>query len=160
MKAYRNNLFSMPKSDAEYISKKQDKIQLVSCPRDDLKCTDHLSFINANYKQSEIFYIEKDYQRSIETLKNAFYKTIDLDDHSCHKCAELFRFTIIESIKDIHCELEKLSTGFWGNKHYVQSFKMAEEVLKEIENHEIHKTFHLKKEQVRYFPNQSVKKVI
>lgn len=160
MKAYRNNLGSLSKIDSEFNNKKQDKIQVVNCPLKELKCKNYLSVINKNYKQSEIFLLDKDYQRSIEALKSAFYKITDFNELSCLKCAELFRSTILDSIKNIHFELEKITTGFLGKKHYHQSYIFAGQILKELEDHDINKTFQLKKENDQFNQNIPAKNVI
>lgn len=160
MKAFRDNLFSMPKSDSEYISNKQDKIHVVNCPLKELKCKEYLSVINKNYKQSEIFHLDKDYQRSIESLKSAFYKITEFNELSCLKCAELFRSTIMDSIKNIHFELEKITTGFLGKKHYHQSYIFAGQILKELEDHDINKTFQLNKDNDQFSQNFHAKNVI
>lgn len=160
MKAYRNNSGSLSKEDSEFNNKKQDKIQVVNCPLKELKCKEYLSVINKNYKQSEIFLLDKDYQRSIEALKSAFYKITDFNELSCLKCAELFRSTIMVSIKNIHFELEKITTGFLGKKHYQQSYIFAGQILKELEDHDINKTFQLKKAKDRFSQNFPAKNVI
>lgn len=160
MKAYRNNLGSLSKIDSELNNKKQDKIQVVNCPLKELKCKDYLSVINKNYKQSELFRIDKDYQRSIEALKSAFYKITDFNELSCLNCAELFRSTIMDSIKNIHSELEKITTGFLSKKHYQQSYIFASQILKELEDHDINKTYQLKKANGRFSQNFPAKNVI
>ena len=160
MKAYRNNLGSLSKIDSELNNKKQDKIQVVNCPLIELKCKEYLSVINKNYKQSEIFRLDKDYQRSIEALKSAFYKITDFNELSCLKCAELFRSTIMDSIKNIHFELEKITTGFWGKKNYEKSYIFAGQILKELEDHDINKTYQLKKAKDPFSQNFPAKNVI
>lgn len=160
MKAYRNNLDSLSETDSKYNNEKQDKIHIESCPLKVLKCKEYLSVINKNYIQSEIFRVEKDYQRSIDALKSAFYKTTDLNELTCLRCAEFFRSTIIDSIKNIHIELENLTTGIFSNKHYKSNYILAEKVLMELENHEIYKTFQLNKSKDRFNESYPSKNVI
>jgi len=134
MKTNKGRLFSLSVVDSDYFNNQQNKIELVSCPRKVMKCKEYLSIINKSYIESEQFRREKDFQRSIETLKSAFYITLDLKEPSCSKCAKIFRSTITESLENIHFELEKMSTGIFRNKRYQASYLKADIVLKEFEN--------------------------
>ncbi len=125
-------LFTLSTSDSEYLSDNQDKIELVSCAGQGMKCKNHLIEINNIYSESHFHLKEKDYQRAIEKLKSAYHKTMELNDNECIKCSELFRSTIIESLKNIKEELRTLTTGFLGSSHYRSSYILAYNVLEEI----------------------------
>jgi hypothetical protein len=133
MEAKLRELFSLSAKDATHFNHKQNKIELQSCLLKEIKCKEHLLVINNYYLDSEMYLREKDFQRSIEKMKSAFYKTMGLKDVSCMKCVELFRFTIIDSLKNIKSELGKMTSGFFGNKHYMPSYILVENVLQELE---------------------------
>jgi hypothetical protein len=153
MKANMSKLFSSSAIDSEYLNSNQDKIQLVSCPRKEMICKEHLVVVNKCYVESEQYRRDKNFQQSIDTLKSAFYKTTELKDQPCSKCAVLFRSTITESMENIHDELKKMTTGIFGNKHYQPSLILAENTIKEFENVKICNTFHLHETKERYIGN-------
>jgi len=153
MKAKINNPSSFSAIDSEYLNANQDKIQLVSCPGKEMICKEHLAVVNKCYVESVQFRRDKNFQQSIEALKNAFYKTTELEDEPCSKCAVLFRSTITESMENIHGELKKMTTGIFGKKHYQPSFILAENTLKEFENIKLCKTFHLYESKERFIGN-------
>jgi len=132
MKANQRGSFSQTQN--RHSNGKPDKIELVSCPLKDILCKGHLSEVNKSYLESEQFLRERDFQRSIETLKNAFYKTTGLVEHPCANCAQLFRSTIIESMVNIHNELSSMTKGIFGNKRYQSSYIKADNALKEFGN--------------------------
>jgi len=121
-------------SNPEKINENDGKIELVSCPRNETICKDHLFLINKCYEEAGQHRQEKNFQLSIESLKIAFNKTTELNQQHCVRCAELFRSTIAESLDDIRDELEKMTTGFFGNKRYKSSLLIAEKTLTDFEN--------------------------
>lgn len=149
----------MSEFKAENIANKQDKIQLVSCPRKEMVCKDQLAFVNKLYVEFEQCHIDKNFLQSIEILKNAFYKTSELTEIPCSKCAVLFRSTITESMENIHAELRKMTTGIFGNKRYQYSFLMADKVLTEFKNVEISSTFQQNESKIRFLGTDLKKKV-
>lgn len=150
MKTKMRKLFSLSEVDSEYFNDSQDKIQLVSCPRKEMICKEHLAVVNKCYVESEQFRRDKDYDRTIDTLKRAFYKTTELLDQPCTKCAMLFRSTITESLENIHGELEKMSTGLFGKKRFHTNSIMAANVLKEFENVKLCNTLQRHKSKERF----------
>lgn len=110
----------------------KNKIELLSCPHTGKDCKDHLSLINQSFSESHIYKQNKNFQGSIEALKNAFEKTNELQDLSCSTCAEFFRSTIALSLENMHDELNEMSTGIFGRKRYQSSYKAAGNVLKEF----------------------------
>lgn len=120
--------------ESKYFNDKQDKIELVgNCLLGDkYLCKKQLSVINKKFLASSRYFRDKDYTRSIEELKSAFYITTEIQETSCTKCIELFRSTITESLENIHADLQKMSTGFFVRKHYQSSYELATSVLGEL----------------------------
>jgi hypothetical protein len=159
MKTNLKKLFSFSASDTEYLNEKQDKIELLSCPRNGIICQEHLAVVNKCYVESEHYRKERDFDRSIDTLKSAFYKTTELSELPCSKCASLFRLTITESMEDMHKELGKMSNGIFSKKRYQTSYQLAGKVLKEFENVTICNTLQLNESKRRYIGNYPQKNV-
>jgi len=153
----KSHLFSA--LNAENSAEKQDKIELVSCPNKDMICKEHLSVVNKCYTISEQHRKDKNFQLSIEELKNAFYKTTELNELPCSNCAALFRSTITESLEDMHAELKKMSSGIFGSKRFNSSLLMSENVLKEFENIKLCNTIQMNKPGEHYIGNYLKKKV-
>lgn len=141
MKDTLSSSFSFSAAETECVNNKQDKIELVSCPRKKMICREHLSAVNKCFVQSEQYFIDKEFQRSIEILKSAFYKTTELDEPVCSNCAKLFRSTINDTMENMHYELEKMTSGFFGNKRYKSTCQQAAIVLEEFEMIELHESF-------------------
>jgi len=112
----------------------KDKIVLLSCPVEGNECKEHRMIINRDFYDSQIFFLNKDYSRSILALKNAFQKTSELQKTSCHSCAEMFRNTITQSLENIHSDLNYMTTGMFSNHRFHSSLKLAGSVLKEIKS--------------------------
>jgi hypothetical protein len=140
-----SRLFSFSEAETDCFNDNQDKIELVSCPRTKMICQKQLSFVNKCFKESEQYVRDKDFNRSIDTLKDAFYKTAELDQLPCAKCAALFRSTINESVESIHDELEGMISGLFGNKSYKSNLAKAANVLDEFEKVELHESFRANK---------------
>jgi hypothetical protein len=159
MKATMKNLFSSSGTETEYFIDKSDKIEVLSCPRKEMICQEQLSVVNMCYAQSEQSMRDKDYHRSIDNLREAFYKTIELVDLPCNKCAKLFRSTITESVEDLHAELKKMTSGLFGNKSYQSCCKKAVDVLNEFEKIKLHDTFKANETKKRFIGNYLKQKV-
>jgi len=111
-----------------------DKIELISCPRQGTECQHHRVVINRDFHESQTFLLNKDYSNSILALKDAYHKTTELHTTSCHSCAELFRLSITKSLENIHADLHKMSTGMFGTKRFRSSLELAGVVLSEIKS--------------------------
>jgi hypothetical protein len=159
MKTNMRRLFSLSAVGSEYFSGTQDKIQLVSCPRNEMICKEHLAVVNKCYVESEQYRRDKNFQLSIDTLKSAFYKTTELKEQPCAKCAVLFRSTITESLQIIQGDIEKMTTGIFGNKHYQASLIMADNVLNEFKNASVCSTLQLHESKERFLGNCLKRKV-
>lgn len=110
----------------------QNKIELLSCKRNGDRCKNHLTSINEEYSTLQTYLPDKEYQKSIEALNNAFHKTFELQEDSCSSCAKMFRSTIIRSLENIHLELKEMSEGIFKTKRYQSSYILADNVLRGI----------------------------
>jgi len=154
------SLFTLSALDSEYLHDKQDKFELVKCPKKEMKCKEQLSIINQIYVDSEFFRREKDYNDSIETLKNAFYITTKFTDNPCTKCAEVFRATIIGSLENLHSELKKTTSGLFANKKYISSLLLTENVLSELKSFNLRDNFQINRSSnERYIENSPKRNV-
>lgn len=132
MKYKMRDIFSISILESKYFNDKQDKIELVGCPRVGKECAEHLSAMNKSFLASSKNMRNKEYTRSIEALKSAFYKTNELQESSCIKCAELFRLTSTQSLELIHEDLQKMCTGLFKSKRFQSSYELAGIVLQEF----------------------------
>lgn len=106
------------------------KIDLLECSNGGDTCKNQLAEINKSYNASIYHQYEKNYLESINILINAYEKTKELKQHSCIRCTAFFRSTIIESLKVIHTELQKMSSGVLRNKRYQEIYETADNILK------------------------------
>jgi len=131
----------------------QEKIELVNCPLKEMMCETHLTTIYTSFLESEQYRIEKNFDQSIETLKSAFYKTSELMNHPCTRCAHHYRINIIESLENIRNELGKMTNGFFGKKRYQSIYLKADEVVKEFINDGQINNFQLNESKDRFLGN-------
>ncbi len=127
-----NGFSSLLNADANHPNTEETKIELLGCPFGGSNCKKQLAEINKNYLESARHQQEKNYQRAIELLKDAYYKTHELQKSTCVKCAALFRTTITQTLEDMHKELERMSTGLFRNKRYRDVYIEAGNVLEEL----------------------------
>lgn len=118
MKANMRNLFSLSITDDEYFNDKQEKFELESCPKNEMFCKKLLPAINKDYLVSQQFQLDKNYQKSIEALNNAYNKTLLLTEPTCAGCADFFRDTIKQSLLEVKKEQRKMSYGLFNLKRY------------------------------------------
>lgn len=131
MRSMEKQFLSSGKSSVyNYLS--EDKIELLVCNTGSQNCKEHLLIINKCYIESNNYHFESDYNKSIESLKDAFLRTCDLHEDSCVKCAEFFRSTITKSLENINSELYKLTSGFISNNRYLKSYEKSCAVLNEF----------------------------
>lgn len=153
MKAMMKKLFSFSATDARNYKDNLDRIELVSCPLNEMMCKVHLASVKKSYVESEQFRKEKDYYSSIVSLKSAFFKATELMAHPCTKCAQQYRLKVVESMFNIHGELEEISQGIFGNKKYQSSFIKADNVLREFKSKKFYNTVQLKESKDRFLGN-------
>ena len=115
--------------------KTENKIELLSCNLEKLKCTKHLQIINKNYNNAELFRCEKNYAKSIKSLKKAYLKASELNNEStCERCVNLFQNTIRDSLKNLNLELHKLTHGIFKKERlkpcYIESCRALKETKK------------------------------
>ncbi len=137
MKAGTDNQVLYSASKTEIFCEEQNKIELLSCPNGKTTCKELLLVINKNFVIAHQAFIDKDFNRSIDLLKNTYYKTAELTDAQCQKCANLFRSTINDSLKDIHIDLNKMASGLFGKKSYRPICNKALNVLTEFDKAKI-----------------------
>lgn len=159
MSAMTNKFNSISEAEIEELQNVQDKIELVNCPRKNMICQEQLSVVNKCYVESDQYFKDKDYNRSINVLREAFYKTTELNESPCAKCANLFRSTIKESMVDLHQDLEKMTSGIFGKKIYKPSCAKAADVIEEFENINLHESFKKKDLKNRFIGNLVEKQV-
>ena len=128
-----SKIFSFAATEKDYFKDNQNKIEIVSCARNEIKCKKQLLLINKSYLESEKYRRNKDYPRSIETLKNAFYNTKELKDNPFQKCSLFFQQTISNSLYEIKGELKKLTSGIFAKKYYQPSLVLASQVIEDLE---------------------------
>jgi hypothetical protein len=159
MSAMTNRFNSISEAEMEQLQNVQDKIELVNCPRKNMICQEQLSVVNKCYVESDQYFRDKDYDRSINVLREAFYKTAELNESPCAKCAHLFRSTIKDSMADIHQDLKKMTSGIFGKKSCIPSCVKAADVLKEFENINLQESFKKKDLKNRFIGNLVEKQV-
>jgi len=135
-KMSRKNIYSLSDSDSESLNDNQNKIELLSCRLGSQKCKEHLRFINKNYTKAVNYELEKDYLNSIEMLKDAFYKAVELQESQCAQCSSVFRSTIAHSLENINKELLKMTSGVFRRKRYLLSYKKSLAVLNDFKQNE------------------------
>jgi len=113
----------------------EDKITLLKCPLGCVKCKREVSEINRYYCESDQYQFNNEYHRSIDSLKDAFKRTLDLREPACFGCTQLLRQVIIDSLQNIYNELKPLSSGVFSKKRYKVSLLMAKDTLSELKGH-------------------------
>lgn len=130
MKANIRNLFSVSMTDGEYFNDAQEKFELVSCPLQGKFCKNVRSAISKDYLESQKYLRNKEYQRSIYLLKDAYQKTFELTEPSCANCAEFFRSSINQSLENIQQEQQSLSLGLFSLKRFRLNFLKLDSALR------------------------------
>ena len=121
------------KIDSSFNNGKINKVELVSCPVLMESCKIHLQEFNKSFSDSNNYRIDKDFLRSVDSLKEAFHRTKTLVSHPCSNCAKFYQSTIIESLENIQDELNMMTTGFLGKKHYKVSLLKVNNTLKDLQ---------------------------
>lgn len=132
MKGTIKRLFSISEKENKYFDDKHEYIELESCKHDGRICMERRALINHQMRTSRRLWLNKNYQHSIEELKDAFYNTSELDQPSCIQCAQLFRSTITRSMENIHDDLREMTTGFFKIKRFQSNLDLASSILKEF----------------------------
>jgi transposase-like protein len=120
--------------NTHHSKKIQEKIEFADCPLKTMMCEVHLTSIFISLLETEKYRIEKKYDKSVETLKNAFDKTTELLNNPCTTCTYHYRSNIIETMENIINELNKTSNGIFRKKIQHLTHIRALEILKEMTN--------------------------
>jgi len=153
------NLFKLTVLDTDYLNGGQDKIELIGCKQVFKSCDSVISAINESYKEVEQFRYDKDFFRAINTLKDSFYKTFEIQEKSCQGCSNILRSVISDSLENIHDELKSMSTGIFRTKRFQPSYLLAQETLMEFENAVERKKIRINRIENHSTARQSNKKV-
>jgi len=127
------NKWTSSKNPSHTLKDEENKIQLLHCPHGGLNCKSHLAEINRLFIDSQNHQQNKEFQFSIQALKSAFEETFELQASTCINCANVFRSEIIDSLKNMHEELERMSRGiFRKKKRYATSIVMVRNTISEL----------------------------
>ena len=126
-------IFKGKKSDLknERPTNEEKKFELVSCPLNGKYCTKVRSEMNRNYAEAMDFFKNKEFDKSIIALQNAYINTMELPVSSCSVCVDFYRSSIIESMENIHDDLKSMSTGIFKTNRYRSSYEKAQRTLAE-----------------------------
>lgn len=125
-------VFSKAKAEHNFSNNSGEAIHLESCPQNGDNCKAHRAVINECLKNSFDYLLESHYEKSIDELKTAYEKTLDMEQETCAKCAELFRLRITASLEQIQGELQKMTTGFFKSSRHKPSLEHATTVINEL----------------------------
>lgn len=153
MKASIKKFFTFSSSQTEEFGDNQGIVEVFNCPLKEMMCKMHLADIYKSYVQSELYRKEKDYLKSIDSLKIAFTKATELMDNPCTKCAQHFRLSIINTMVSINDELEDISKGIFGDRNYQSVYLKSVETLNEFKNAKYMNTVHLDESKERFLGN-------
>lgn len=132
MKENKSWIFSKARSGNNIRNNKLEPIKLESCPRNGVRCEDQRAKINECLLNSYDFFADRKYDKSIDELKIAYDKTNDLQEMPCVHCAGLFRMRIVQSMEQIHGELQRMTTGFFKQKQYKPTLEYANTIIQEF----------------------------
>jgi hypothetical protein len=119
--------------DSDYFKDNEDIIKLEYCKDKGESCNSQMKMMNSNLLLARKLIEQKEYSRALQEIKLAFTSTYQIKPEHCQKCAELFRDTILNSLKKIISDLKKLTSGFFAKKNYKFDLQEAENLLRELE---------------------------
>jgi hypothetical protein len=132
MKINWNKMFSFSASESEYFEEQRDKIEFTGCKLSGHLCLNILPEINDQFRESDLFYRDRDFNRSIDALEIAWHKATELKGPDCQKCALFFQATVVQSLESIHNELYRMTKGIFGTNRYQSCYIKADNLLKRI----------------------------
>ena len=106
MKINWHKIFSLSVSDSEYFNDDKVKIEYTGCNFGPQSCLNLLPEINKHFHKSHIFYRDKEFDQSLGSLEKAYNIAGEIKEPVCLQCAMFFQATVIQSIENIHSELE------------------------------------------------------
>jgi hypothetical protein len=125
-------VFSKVKAKQKFSKNSGEAIHLESCPENGDNCQAHRAVINECLKNSFNFFLQSHYEQAINELQTAFNQTLDMEQETCAKCAELFRLRITSSLEQIQGELQKMTTGFFKSNRHKPTLEYATRVINEL----------------------------
>ncbi len=125
-------VFSKAKAGDKLSKNSGEAIHLESCPENGDNCQAHRAIINKCLNNSFDSFLQSQYEKSINELKVAFEQTLDMEQKTCAKCAELFRLRITTSLEQIQGELQQMTSGFFKSTRHKPSLKYATTVINEL----------------------------
>ncbi|MGD9931682.1 MAG: hypothetical protein AB7U05_16810 [Mangrovibacterium sp.] len=131
-------LFSFFEREDKHLQEDQDYIQLVSCPRNGVNCSEHRKGINQSLLLAQKCRIDKEYHKSVGEMKEAYLMAGSLSGEQCRQCSQLFQEAILNSLKQMTSELEKMTSGVFPGDRFHASYRVATSTLNELEQQ--HKT--------------------
>lgn len=146
MKINWNKIFSLSTSESEYYEEKSDKIEFTGCKLSGKGCLNYLPKINDHFREADLFFRDRDFNRAIDALEKAWYKAGELKEPDCQRCSLFFQATVIQSLESIHNELERMTKGIFGTNRYQSCYIKTDDLLKRIKT--------VNKVQLEYSPSK------
>lgn len=120
--------------DSDYFQDNEDAIKLESCANGGNACRSQMILMNKHLLLSRKLIENKEYNRALNEIKEAFETTFDLKEEQCQKCAQLFRDTIINSLETIISDLTKMSKRVFGFRNFESDLEMAKMLLQKLQS--------------------------
>jgi len=136
MKVNWRRLFSISTSDTELFNESNNKFEFVGCNKKEYSCLSILPQVNNYFRESDIYFNDKDFYRALKAIENAYYKAGELTDMECVNCSAFFQASAIQSLESIHAELKSMTTGLFGTKRYIPQYQMAAQLLRKLKHKE------------------------
>lgn len=134
MKVNWKKALSISVSEEEYFNDQADKIEFTGCTKSVEPCLNYLPQINKYFRESDEFYRIKDFNRAIDALKNAHDVAEAIKEPDCQKCVAFFKATVVQSLENIHFELERMGKGIFSTKRHQPSCLKAESLLMQLKS--------------------------
>lgn len=132
MKINWNKMFSIAALESEYFEENKDKIEYTGCKLSGKVCLNYLPEINNHFRESDLFYRDRDFNRAIESLEKAWFKAGEIKEADCQMCVMFFQATVVQSLESIHNELKRMTKGIFATKRYQSCFLKADDLLKRM----------------------------
>ena len=110
-------------------------IELVSCPRNGVNCSELRGKINQLLLAANKSRINKEYRKAIDEVREAYFSADCLTTDSCRECMDLFQETMLNSLKQTNGELKRMSSGFLRSQRYREVYLFSSETLDELTKH-------------------------
>ena len=142
MDAKDNHRLTTRKENKRFVFNNKVKFELINCPLGGFHCKDNiLPEINRLYRESDIYRINREYEKSIEMLNEAYRITMELKHSSCLKCVGFFQNNITETMEIIQNELNQMSKGIFSTRRYQSIYTKLGEILNYINSNQEKATY-------------------